>query len=205
LITNGGRVSNVEPMVVRENDDYETTEASFRHTYDPFAPREKRGEMIGAYVRMSMPTSNGTEIKTVIMSKEQILEVAGKSRSYQKGVGPWHGTETDQEEMWKKTVIIRACKTLPLNAKQQEAIQKLQEQDGSIIEARAQPIKRGLKETLRVRRDHSESGDLSGSVLDSSDTKPQADTRDEEARSAPREDHKRKESLPITSLEEELS
>jgi len=159
LVIKSGKVSDVNAEVVRQNDDTTADEGNFKHHFQPFASRADRGPMVGVYARFIIPNA---PVKTVMMSREQVEEVKAKSRSARGSSGPWNGTETDQEEMWKKTVIIRGCKTLPLTRETKEAIERLEVQDGTIIEGRAQPLHPSLKDKLRARSSYPGDSDSGG-------------------------------------------
>jgi recombination protein RecT len=66
------------------------------------------GAVLGAFAVVKLP---GGEWRHEWMNAAEIHQVRGKSKSFQKKAGPWCGTETEQDEMRKKTVIRRALKT----------------------------------------------------------------------------------------------
>jgi hypothetical protein len=68
------------------------------------------------------------------MSKEEILAIRDRSSSKTKDgtiVGPW---KTDEAEMWRKTVVRRASKYMPLSTEAQRAVMADNQAEG-IIEA----------------------------------------------------------------------
>jgi hypothetical protein len=68
------------------------------------------------------------------MSKEEILAIRDRSSSKTKDgtiVGPW---KTDEAEMWRKTVVRRASKYMPLSTEAQRAVMVDNQAEG-IIEA----------------------------------------------------------------------
>jgi recombinational DNA repair protein RecT len=68
------------------------------------------------------------------MSKEEILAIRDRSSSKTKDgtiVGPW---DTDEPEMWRKTVVRRASKYMPLSTEAQRAVMTDNQAEG-IIEA----------------------------------------------------------------------
>jgi recombinational DNA repair protein RecT len=90
-----------------------------------------RGEKIGAYCVWKL--KNG-ETQFEIMSKEEILSIRNRSSSKTKEgvvVGPW---KTDEAEMWRKTVVRRASKYMPLSTEAQRAVMADNQAEG-IIEA----------------------------------------------------------------------
>jgi hypothetical protein len=68
------------------------------------------------------------------MSKEQILAIRDRSSAKTKDgniVGPW---KTDEAEMWRKTVVRRASKYMPLSTEAQRAVAVDNQAEG-VIEA----------------------------------------------------------------------
>lgn len=122
LSIRSGYVSAIHAEIVRENDYFSYENGVVRHRPDIFAPSEKRGEVVGAYALARM--HNGGE-KFEVMSLEQIFNVRGRSASYQASqrfdiTTPW---DTDPEEMYKKTVVRRLMKYLPITPELSIAIQ----------------------------------------------------------------------------------
>ena len=66
------------------------------------------------------------------MSKEEILAIRDRSSSKTKDgtiVGPW---KTDEAEMWRKTVVRRASKYMPLSTEAQRAVMVDNQAEGII-------------------------------------------------------------------------
>ena len=113
LAIRSGFVSCIHADIVRANDYFSYENGIVRHKPDIFAPREERGEIVGAYAVARM--HDGAE-KFEVMSLEQIYDVRGRSASYQASQKfdistPW---DTDPEEMMKKTVVRRLIKYIPI-------------------------------------------------------------------------------------------
>ena len=118
LALQGGDVLKIESRLVYANDVFEVEEG--------IEPRiihkhglSNRGEMVGAYCVWKL--KNG-ETQFEIMSKEQILAIRDRSSAKTKDgnvVGPW---KTDEAEMWRKTVVRRASKYMPLSTEAQRAV-----------------------------------------------------------------------------------
>ena len=106
-----GEVLKIESRIVYENDEFEIIEG----TSAGIIHKRKlsgRGGMIGAYCVWTL--RNG-ESQFEVMSKEEILAIRDRSSSKTKEgkvVGPW---VTDEAEMWRKTVVRRATKYMPMS------------------------------------------------------------------------------------------
>ena len=118
LALQGGEVLKIESRLVYENDTFEVEEG-----IDPRIIHKhglgNRGEKIGAYCVWKL--RNG-ETQFEVMSKEEILAIRERSSAKMKDgtiVGPW---KTDEAEMWRKTVVRRATKYMPLSTEAQRAV-----------------------------------------------------------------------------------
>jgi recombination protein RecT len=130
LALQSGDVLKIESRLVYASDTFEVEEG--------IEPRiihkhglSNRGDMIGAYCVWKL--KNG-ETQFEIMSKEQIIAIRDRSSAKTKDgniVGPW---KTDEAEMWRKTVVRRASKYMPLSTEAQRAVQVDNQAEG-IIEA----------------------------------------------------------------------
>ena len=128
LALQGGDVLKIESRLVYANDTFEVEEG--------IEPRiihkhglSNRGEKIGAYCVWKL--RNG-ETQFEIMSKEEILAIRDRSSSKTKDgniVGPW---KTDEAEMWRKTVVRRASKYMPLSTEAQRAVQADNQAEGIV-------------------------------------------------------------------------
>lgn len=109
LARQSGEVLKIEAEIVREGDEF-----LFQKGDDPKLEHRiklsKRGVMIGAYCIWSL--KNG-EKQFEVMDRDQIMAIRDRSSAKTKEgkiVGPW---ATDEEEMWRKTVVRRASKYMP--------------------------------------------------------------------------------------------
>jgi len=109
LARQSGEVLKIEAEIVRENDEF-----LFQKGDEPrLEHRIKlggRGLMIGAYCIWTL--KNG-EKQFEVMDGDQIIAIRDRSSAKTKEgkiVGPW---ATDEEEMWRKTVVRRASKYMP--------------------------------------------------------------------------------------------
>ena len=130
LAMQSGEVLKIESRLVHENDLFEVVEgleSSIVHKHG----LSNRGAMVGAYCVWKL--KNG-ETQFEVMSKEQILAIRDRSSAKTKDgnvVGPW---KTDEAEMWRKTVVRRASKYMPLSTEAQRAVAVDNQAEG-VIEA----------------------------------------------------------------------
>jgi recombination protein RecT len=130
LALQAGEVLKIESRLVYEKDVFEVEEGIEPRIVHKHGLSD-RGEMIGAYCVWKL--KNG-ETQFEIMSKEEILSIRNRSSSKTKEgviVGPW---KTDEAEMWRKTVVRRASKYMPLSTEAQRAVMADNQAEG-IIEA----------------------------------------------------------------------
>ena len=130
LAMQSGEVLKIESRLVHENDLFEVVEgldSSIVHKHG----LSNRGAMVGAYCVWKL--KNG-ETQFEVMNKEQILAIRDRSSAKTKDgniVGPW---KTDEAEMWRKTVVRRASKYMPLSTEAQRAVAVDNQAEG-VVEA----------------------------------------------------------------------
>jgi recombination protein RecT len=124
-------VENIAADVVCFNDKFtwKMTPDGLQFDHEIDFRQPNRGEMFAAYVIWK----HGGKFSGVIMTKLEIDNIRKRSKSPDKG--PWM---TDFSEMAKKTVVHRASKLWPLDAKFKEAIE-VQEVNEATIELTALP------------------------------------------------------------------
>jgi recombination protein RecT len=130
LALQGGEVLKIESRLVYSKDLFEVEEGIESRIIHKHGLSD-RGEKIGAYCVWKL---NNGETQFEIMSKEEILAIRDRSSSKTKDgtiVGPW---DTDEPEMWRKTVVRRASKYMPLSTEAQRAVMTDNQAEG-IIEA----------------------------------------------------------------------
>lgn len=130
LALQSGEVLKIESRLVYERDVFEVEEGIESRIIHKHGLSD-RGEKVGAYCVWKL--KNG-ETQFEIMSKEEILSIRNRSSSKTKDgviVGPW---KTDEAEMWRKTVVRRASKYMPLSTEAQRAVMVDNYADG-VIEA----------------------------------------------------------------------
>lgn len=108
-VRNSGELLFVDSQIVYEHDkfDYWTDDLGPHITHKPLTFGD-RGIRIGAY---SMAKTKDGGIYISVMNEAQIMDVKNTSKA--KDFGPWSGPFED--EMWRKTVLRRLCKYLPLS------------------------------------------------------------------------------------------
>lgn len=118
LALQSGDVKKIESRIVYANDDFSYEEGTNpRITHK--VKMGNRGDMIGAYCTWTL--SNG-ETQFEVMDRDQILAIRDRSSSKTKEgkvVGPW---VTDEGEMWRKTVVRRATKYMPMSPEVARAV-----------------------------------------------------------------------------------
>jgi recombination protein RecT len=130
LALQAGEVLKIESRLVYSKDLFEVEEGIESRIIHKHGLSD-RGEKIGAYCVWKL--KNG-ETQFEVMSKEEILAIRDRSSSKTKDgtiVGPW---KTDEAEMWRKTVVRRASKYMPLSTEAQRAVMADNQAEG-IIEA----------------------------------------------------------------------
>lgn len=118
LALQAGEVLKIESRLIHANDTFEVEEGVESRIIHKHG-LSNRGEMIGAYCVWKL--KNG-ESQFEVMNKEQILGIRDRSSAKTKDgniVGPW---KTDEAEMWRKTVVRRASKYMPLSTEAQRAV-----------------------------------------------------------------------------------
>lgn len=109
-------VHSMAVNVVFEKDEFEYIEGDttvLRHKPDSFA--EDRGEMVGVYGIFK--DAEGRVMHREIMGRAAVMKA--KAVSKMSGSGPWQQFE---EEMWRKTLVRRAAKYLPLTEEGQRVL-----------------------------------------------------------------------------------
>lgn len=128
LALQAGEVLKIESRLVYANDVFEVEQGIDPRIIHKHGLSD-RGEKIGAYCVWKL--KNG-ESQFEIMSKEEILAIRDRSSSKTKDgniVGPW---KTDEAEMWRKTVVRRASKYMPLSTEAQRAVMADNQAEGVI-------------------------------------------------------------------------
>ena len=128
LVKRSGEVAHFKAEVVYENDEFE-------HSFDL-----ERGEVLkhkkchdnpgGLLLAYAVCFFKDGQRQVEVMRKDQINKIRKSSRSPESG--PW---AQHTEEMWRKTVIRRICKYLPLTPKTTAVLQHdIQSDFGNVID-----------------------------------------------------------------------
>jgi len=110
LVRRSGEIANFVARVVHEGEDFE----HYFDLEDGEVLRHKPsydGEVGAPKLAYAVCFFKDGQRQVEVMRKDQIEKIRDASRSG--GSGPW---KTHTEEMWRKTVIRRICKYLPLTA-----------------------------------------------------------------------------------------
>ena len=116
LARRSGQIKSIRAEIVYEGDEFERQYThqgvEFHHTP---CPPSQRGEKIGVYMFAEF-TNGGSHFE--FMFAEEVEEIKKLSPSASKKGSIW---EIHEDAMWKKTVIKRASKYLPLSVEAQRA------------------------------------------------------------------------------------
>jgi len=161
LVKRSGEVAHFKAEVVYENDDFE-------HSFDLEKGEvlrhkkchENPGNLLLAYAVCFFKDG---QRQVEVMRKDQINKIRKSSRSPESG--PW---AQHTEEMWRKTVIRRICKYLPLTPKTTAVLEHdIQSDFGNVIDI----------ETIDVNEDVN--ADINENVInvESAESKPKSKRR----------------------------
>lgn len=115
LVRNSGELSSISSQIIHKNDPFEffvdVEGEHLKHTPLIFGDR---GEKIGVY---ALARTKDGAVYIEVMTKDQVMAVKGVSRAQN---GPWKGPFED--EMWRKTVVRRLSKRLPMSTDLEQAL-----------------------------------------------------------------------------------
>ena len=120
-----GEISNIFAYVIHENDDYEI-ELGINPVIKHKPNLDNPGKMIMAYAVVIF--KDGSK-QFEVMTKRQIMMIKARSKSKDSKFSPWNADENSEEEMWRKTVLKRLLKYVPLSSEYRTAL----EADSTII------------------------------------------------------------------------
>lgn len=115
LALRSGEVTSIRAKLVHEKDEFIVTEGLNPDIYHKPATGD-RGALTHAYCVWRLKSQAEAEFE--VMDRSQIMKIKARSPSVKSGKGPW---STDEEEMWRKTVVRRATKYMPISC---EAFQR---------------------------------------------------------------------------------
>jgi recombination protein RecT len=121
LVRRDPNVLDVQAYTVRENDSIIVRNGIPEHNFNP---AKDRGKVVAVYSKIVW--KNGTTTYGEPMSWPEAESVRNRSKAWHsflqyKKEGPWN---TDETEMWKKTVIRRDSKMWPLPPDIRDAIER---------------------------------------------------------------------------------
>lgn len=145
LVRRDPNVLDVQAYTVRENDSIIIRNGIPEHTFNP---AKDRGKVMAVYSKIVW--KNGTTTYGEPMSWPEAESVRNRSKAWAsylqyKKEGPWN---TDETEMWKKTVIRRDSKMWPLPPDIRDAIER---DDDQIMHQR--DVTPTAQERLKALRD----------------------------------------------------
>ena len=112
LARNSGLVSRIYSHVVWEGEPFEIRYGDEeRLTHTPLPPSKRGDRRVGAYATAIF--KDGTR-HTEWLWAEEIEGIKAKSRGAGSSMSPWNSkTESDVDEMWRKTAVRRLAKYMP--------------------------------------------------------------------------------------------
>jgi recombination protein RecT len=109
LALQSGEVTSIRSVLVYENDVFEVIEGLRRDIIHKPA-RGARGALTHVYCVWTLRGLSEPQFE--VMDRQQVMRIKARSPAGSKGSGPW---KTDEEEMWRKTVVRRASKYMPIS------------------------------------------------------------------------------------------
>lgn len=125
LARQSGQIRTIYAHTVRDADEFDIVLGTTKTITHKPATKE-RGALTGVYCVWHM--TNGV-VDFEYMDKDQVLAIRSRSSAKTKDgtvVGPW---VTDEEEMWRKTVVRRASKYMPRSPEVERMAAALSELD----------------------------------------------------------------------------
>jgi len=113
LARRSGQIATIEAHVVYEKDHFDCSFGPAGTLVHRPVWTGERGEVIAAWA-MARLTSTGYQVEVMTRSELDAIRASAKSRS-----GPW---VTHTAEMYRKTVVRRLCKYLPLSPELEAAL-----------------------------------------------------------------------------------
>lgn len=112
LARRSGEVTSIRAVIAYENDEFEVIEG-LRPDIIHKPAKGERGKP--AYVYCVWTLRGVAEPQFEVMDRAQVMRIKARSSSKNRQgeiVGPW---VSDEEEMWRKTVVKRATKYMPIS------------------------------------------------------------------------------------------
>ena len=114
LARNTGAVGKIDSEVVFEKDDFDWLKGTQQFLKFRKSPDQQRGPMVAAWAQAEILLANGAvSDQFEVMLGYEITKIRDGAPSARAATSPW---KTDEESMWRKTVLRRLCKFLPSDA-----------------------------------------------------------------------------------------
>jgi recombination protein RecT len=109
LARRSGEVTSIRAVLVYENDEFQEIRG-LREDLIHIPAKGERGKLSHAYCVWTL--KGVPEPQFEVMDRAQVMRIKARSPAGAKNAGPW---KTDEEEMWRKTVVKRATKYMPIS------------------------------------------------------------------------------------------
>lgn len=112
LARNSGRVGKIDSDVVYEKDLFDWRKGTRQYLDFRKSDDDDRGKRISAWADSEIWVENAREPSRQfeVMLAREVLAIKNSAPSAKASTSPW---KTDEESMWRKTVLRRLCKFLP--------------------------------------------------------------------------------------------
>lgn len=108
LARSSGRVGRIDSEVVFEKDPFDWQKGTEQFVHFKKADLDERGKMVAAFAIADIQGFRTPQFE--IMLGREIERIRDNAPSAKASTSPW---KTDEEAMWRKTVLRRLCKFLP--------------------------------------------------------------------------------------------
>lgn len=108
LARSSGRVGRIDSEVVFEKDPFDWQKGTEQFVHFRKEDVEDRGKMIAAFAIADIQGFQTPQFE--VMLAREIVKIRDNAPSAKASTSPW---KTDEEAMWRKTVLRRLCKFLP--------------------------------------------------------------------------------------------
>lgn len=108
LARRSGQVGPIEHAVVYEKDHFDWMKGTDSYLRYKTADEDDRGRFVAAWAQATI--RGFTKPQFEVMLAREIVKIRDNAPSAKASTSPW---KTDEEAMWRKTVLRRLCKFLP--------------------------------------------------------------------------------------------
>lgn len=111
LARNSGAIGKIDSEVVYEKDLFDWRKGTRQYLDFRKSDDDERGKRIAAWAEALIVLPNAvTSSQFEVMLAREVLKIKAGAPSAKASTSPW---KTDEEAMWRKTVLRRLCKFLP--------------------------------------------------------------------------------------------